>query len=217
MTPSELLAVFRDEMSDTKVPYLWSDDSVIGFLDDAQKQFTRLTDGIPDSTTTAVVDLIIAPTYTDVLSLHPSILKIRSAYRVGEGTSVEVVNLEDMEPRGMRFDGRVGRVRAIVTGMDPDKVRLWPFPNQNDTVRLSVFRRPLTTITDNEALEIPSDHHLGLLKWMKHRAYSVHDAETYDKTKAEDFEQEFYAYCTRAKVEQARARHKPRSVAYGGL
>jgi hypothetical protein len=217
MTPRELLAVFRDEMSDTKAPYLWSDDSVVGFIDDAQNQFARLTDGIPDSTTSAVVNLAVAPAYTDVLPLHPSILKIRTAYRVGEGTPVEVVNVEDMEPRGMRFDGRVGRVRAIVTGMDPDKVRLWPFPNQSDTVRLSVFRMPLTAITDNEALEIPPQHHLGLLKWMKHRAYSVQDAEMFDKTKAADFEQAFTAYCARAKVEQARARHKPRSVAYGGI
>ena len=217
MLPSELLDLFRLEMADTKAPYLWSDDFIVGAIDDAQKQFARLTDGIPDSTTTAVVDLVIAPTYTDVLALHPSIIKIRSAYRVGEGTPVEVLNVEDMAQRGMRFDGRTGRVQALITGMDPDSVRLWPFPNWSDTVRLSVFRMPLTTITDDEPLEISPQHHLGLMKWLKHRAYSVHDAETYDKTKAADFEEQFYSYCARAKTEQARARHKPRSVAYGGI
>lgn len=222
MLPSELLDLFREEMADKEQPYLWSDEFIIGTIDDAQKQFARRTDGLPDSTTPAIVDLVVAPDgtsglYTDVLPLDSRILKIRSARRADDGRPVEVLNEEDMPARGMYFDGRTDRPRALITGMDADAVRLWPFPAEPMTVKLSVFRLPLVTITDDEPLEIPSQHHRDLLLWMKHRAYSVHDAETFDKTKAEDFRVLFIDFCTRAKEEQRRAKHKPRTVAYGGI
>ncbi|HOU64410.1 MAG TPA: hypothetical protein PK861_00055 [Thermomonas sp.] len=221
MLPSDLLIAFREEMADKAQPYLWPDDFIIGAIDDAQKQFARKTDGIPDSTTSAVVDLVVAPDgsglYSDVVLLDPRVLKIRSARRGDNGREVEVLNEEDMPTRGMYFDSLPGRVRAMITGMDETSVRVWPFPNEDVTIKLSVFRLPLVTITDDEPLEIPLQHHLGLLLWMKHRAYSVHDAETYDKTKAADFKAEFETYCTAAKTEQRRLRHKPRTVAYGGI
>lgn len=222
MLPSELLGLFRIEMSDRAEPYLWSDEFVIGAIDDAQKQFARKTDGIPDSTTAAVVDLAVAQNpdtllYTDVLPLHESIMKIRSARRSDTGRAVDVLNEEDMAARGMYLDGTPGRLRALVVGMDEGKVRLWSFPNEDVTVKLSVFRLPLTTITDDEPLEIPAQHHRDLLLWVKHRAYSVQDAETFDKTKAEDFGLRFEQFCFRAKEEQRRAKHKPRTVAYGGI
>lgn len=222
MRPSELLDLFRLEMADTAQPYLWSDEFIVGAIDDAQKQFARKTDGIPDSTTSAVVDLVVAldpdtQLYTDVLPLHSSILKIRSARRADTGRDIEVLNMEDMPARNMFFDGRSSRVRALVLGMDTDQVRLWPFPNEDVTIKLSVFRMPLVTITDDEPLEIPAQHHRDLLLWVKHRAYSVHDAETFDKTKAEDFRVLFESFCARAKDEQRRAKHKPRTVAYGGI
>lgn len=216
MLPSELLDLFRVEMNDAKAPYLWSDDFVIGAIDDAHKQFARRTDGIPDSTTDAVIKLLVVPG-TDVYALHPSIKKIRSARRADTGRPVEVLNQEDMAPRGLYFDGRFGPVRALVLGMDDNSVRTWPMPMETVDVLLSVFRLPLVTITDDEPFEIPEQHHRHLLLWVKHLAYSVQDAETFDKTKAMEFEQRFINYCDRAAAEQAKARHKTRVVAYGGI
>lgn len=222
MLPSDLLSLFRLEMADKAAPYLWADDFIIGAIDDAQKQFARFTDGIPDSTTSAIVNLVVAPNtltgvYTDVLPLSTRILKIRSARRADNGKAVEVLNQEDMPTRGMFFNNVPGTLRALITGMDDGFVRLWPFPAENVTVKLSVFRLPLTDITDDEPLEILAQHHRHLLLWVKHLAYSVHDAETFDKTKAAEFKAAFEAYCFGAKTDQARARHKPRSVAYGGI
>ncbi len=216
MLPSELLSLFRVEMSDLAEPYLWSDAFIIGAIDDAQKQFARKTDGLADASTPAVVDLAVVAGL-DTLPLHPSILKIRAAHRTDTGRPVEVVNQEDMDTRGAYFDGRAGRLRALVIGAEPNVVRLWPVPNETITVRLSVFRLPIVTITDDEPLEVAPQHRRHLLLWVKHLAYSVHDAETFDKTKAADFELAFETYCKRAAAEQARARYKPRTVAYGGI
>lgn len=52
---------------------------------------------------------------------------------------------------------------------------------------------------------------------MKHRAYMKQDAETFDRTKADEFEQRFNTYCEQVKREERRKGFKVRSVAYGGI
>jgi hypothetical protein len=222
MTPRNLLALYRTEMSDTAEPYLWSDEFVLGAIDDAQKQFARKTDGIPDSLTPEVVEIPVEADgltglYAADFALHPSILRIRSARRKDTGRDVEIVNVEDMGPRRMFFDGIPGVLRALIIGMDQDRCRVWPAPAEDVTIVLSVFRLPLVTITDDEPFEIPEQHHRHLLMWMKHLGYGVQDAETFDRTKSQEFMDRFEAYCFKAQREQQRARHKTRVVAYGGI
>lgn len=216
-TPSELLDQFRSDVADQAEPYLWTDDEFFTYLDDAQKQFARLTDGLPDTSTVDVTEIPVT-TLTDTYALSPLILKVRAAWLLDTGRPIAVMNVEDMSPRGMYFDGRPGHVSAVITGLDTNKVRVWPFPAAALTVKLSVFRLPLATITSNStSLEVAPQHHLNLLSWTKHRAYSKQDAETVDKTRAAEWRTVFEMYCGQAKAEQARARHKPRAVAYGGI
>ena len=217
MTPSELLEQFRLDVADVATPYLWEDAEFFRYADEAQKQFTRLTDGIPESTSAAVTEISVT-SGTDTYALSPLVLKVRAARTLSDGRPLDVLNLEDMVTRGNYFDGRTGIVKVVVTGMDVDSVRVWPMPIADMTVKLSVFRMPLLDITDTStAFEIAPQHHLNLLPWIKYRAYSKQDAEAFDKTRAADFKSVFETYCTAVKAEQARARHKPRAVAYGGI
>lgn len=217
MTAGELLDLFRQEVVDTAQPYLWSDDFILGALSHAQEQFCRFTDGLPDSSTDAVTKLVITAG-VDSYALSPSVLKIRSARLNDTGRPIMVLNQEDMPPRGMYFDGRPGTVAALITGMDENTVRVWPMPNANTAIRLSVFRLPLAQLTDGDNLiVVPAQHQRALLMWAKHLAYGVHDSDAFDRTKSENYEQKFMAYCASATVDQDRARHKPRTVAYGGI
>lgn len=216
MTSGDLIDLFRDEMDDAVQPYLWSDDLVTGYIDDAQKMYCRLTDGIPDGTTVEVTQLSIVPT-TQWYDTHASILKIREAYRTDTGKPVAVMNHEDMASQNMRFDGRSGPLGAMIIGIEDYKVRVWPVPNETVTVQMNVFRLPLVSITGDQALVIAEQHHRNLLLWVKHRAYSKQNAETFDRTRAKEFDDAFRAYCKAAKDEQHRAKHKPRAVVYGGI
>lgn len=219
MTPNDLLAVFRSEMNDEAEPRLWSDEEFYLYLDDAQKMFCRRTDNIGDASTPEVVRLDIVPD-EEWYPTHKRIWKFREASRTDTGRDVPILNREDMPQRNMRFDGRSGPVQAIVIGMEPHRVRVWPVPNETVTIELLVFRMPLADVNDgtsDDELEVDAHHHLHLLHWVKHRAYSKQDAEAFDKTKAAEFEQRFNAYCAQAQTEQRRARHKTRVVAYGGL
>lgn len=215
-TSGDLLETFRDEMDDVAEPYLWSDDLVYGYINDAQRMYWRLTDGIADGTTPEVTQLLIVPG-TEWYAVHPSILKIRDAYRTDTGLPVTVYNQEDMASYGLRFDGRTGSLRVLVIGIEENKARAWPVPNETVTIQLTVFRLPLVAIVDDQALDVPDQHQEHLLLWAKHRAYSKQNAETFDRTRAKEFGDAFRAYCSAAQDEQHRAKHKPRAVVYGGL
>lgn len=218
MNSSELLSLFRSEMADQEETYLWSDEDIFGYEDDAQKMFCRLTDGIADASTAAVVELAVAPG-DDWLTLHPSILRIRSAIRADSGRPIEIINADDMLPRGWYFDGNTGPVKALVIGQEANKSRAYPKSNETMDMVLTVFRLPLVAInTDgDQALEIPAEHHPHLMHWMRHRAYLKQDAETFDRTRAAEAEGAFRAYCEQVKQEERRKAFKPRTVAYGGI
>lgn len=216
MTSEELLDLFRSEMDDQEETYLWADTEVYGYIDDAQNMFCRLTDGIADATSSDVVDIDV-PIATDWVDLNPAILKIRGATRTSDGRPLEVVNYEDMDARGLRFDGRTGPIEFLIVGEEEDKARVYPIASVADAIKLLTFRRPLITIDSDMPLEIGSQHHRHLLLWVKHLAYLKQDAETFNRSKSNEFEARFQSYCDQVKEEQRKKRHKVRVVAYGGL
>lgn len=217
MNAGQLRDVFRREVFDLVEPFLWSDEEVYGFLDEAQEMFCRLTDGLADARTDEVT-LLEIPAGARWVALHPRIKKIRAAVVESTGHIVPVLNLEDAMTHQWRHDGTPGPLRALILGEQEHQARCFHVPDADVAVRLSVFRLPLTAIADEAStLEIDPQHHRGLLHWVKHRAYSKPDTETLDKQRARDSADAFYAYCDQAKREQGLARHKPRSVTYGGL
>lgn len=217
-TSTDLLALFRSEMSDQAEPYLWSDEDIFGYENDAQRMFCRETEGIADATTAAVTEVDIAPGTTWV-DLHASIKQLREVYRSDTGRPIEVLNREDMPARRWYFDGTSGAVKALVLGMEDNKARVYPDSNETVTLNLTVFRLPLVDITDvgDQAFEIDDIHVRHLLLWMKYLAYSKQDAETFDRMRAAEFKALAEAYHVKVKEEQRRKRHKVRTVAYGGI
>lgn len=213
MNTTELLAVFREEVSDQELPYLWSDALIYRYIDDAQKQFCRLTYGIEDSRTFNITTAVNVEWY----KLDTRILKLRDVVNLTtSGKHVPLIAVEKMADNSLRFDGTVGPVKALITGMEKNYLRAYPIPNTVERLELRTFRLP-TTVEAGDDFEIDEQHQLPLLDWVKHRAYNVQDAETYDPKGAEKFESKFTNYCADAKVEQSRVRRPVSTVTYGGL
>jgi hypothetical protein len=199
-------------MRDQEAPYLFENEQVYAYINAAQLEFCRLTEGIEDGRS---LKLAVVPGQ-EWYPVDKRVLKLRKAYFTTTGRPVEVVNQEKAEPLGIRFDGRPGPVKALVAGIQKGMLRAWPLPNEAVEVALDVFRLP-KPVGEGDQLEIDEQHHIYLLHWAKHLAYGVHDLETYDRRKSEEYEMRFRTYCARAREEQIRARRQVSTVMYGGL
>ena len=199
MTPAELLAVFRDEVSDTKAPYLWSDALFYTYLDDAQKQFCRLTFGIEDART---FTLALTPG-SEWYDLNPRILEILGAYDQATGRPIKVLTRMQTVARNVQFDGKQGPLQALFKGMQKNALRAYPVTATAQTLTLETRRLP-ATLTSAGTLEVDEEHHLNLLMWVRSRAYAKQDTETYDPVKAATHKAAFETYCKDSKIEQGR-------------
>lgn len=205
-------------MADAAAPYLWSDILVYGYADDAQKMFARLTGGIPDMT--SAVSRVTVNINDVSFAFDEHILKVREAYRTSDGCPVKVVNYENMWKEGVRFNGAKGPLQTIVIGADEATAFYAPIPSIADTLQLLIDRLPLVSLTADsspQTLEVAEQHQRHLTLWMKALAYMKQDAETFNKSKAQELDSQFRAYCDQARKEKDRRKHKPRSVTYGGI
>ncbi len=213
MNTTELLAVFRAEVFDTVAPYLWSDALVYGYIDDAQKQFCRDTQGIEDARS---FKLTIKADGTQWYAVDPLILKVRNAVDRATGLDIPIIAVEKMADHGLRFDGTVGTVRALIAGMERGFLRALPTPNEAKVIELRTFRLP-EDVAAGDDFEIDQQHVRNLLYWVKYRAYNVQDADAGDAKQADKNRAEFVAYCAKAKSEQGRLRRPVSTVTYGGI
>lgn len=222
----ELFDSFREDIVDTAKPYLWTEDEVTRYADAAYRMFVRLTIGIADFTSEAASVPIVAGEET--AELHPSILRVMSAYRASDGVEVIVANLTDATfmrstdyniVRQLYMDRRPGPVNYMVIGAQADLVKWVQIPVVDDTVNMNIYRLPLTNITDGSHTlsEVKAEHHIHLLSWMKYLAYRKQDSETFNKTRSDEAKLDFEAYCAFCKAEWERFKHKTRVVQYGGL
>ncbi len=212
MDTTELLQRFRVEIRDLSEPSLFDAPTVYSWINDAQLMFCRLTEGIEDGRS---LKITLAPG-TEWYPISKGILKLRKAYRTDTGREVRIVNQERIADAGIRFSGRSGPISALVAGIQKNTLRAWPMPSEACEIALEVFRLP-KPVDEGDELEIDEQHHSALLHWVKHLAYSIPDAETFDKNKALECEQRFLAYCDQAKTEQTRARRQVGTTLYGGL
>lgn len=226
MDSTGLFEAFRSDVVDTAQPYLWSDDEVWRYADDAYSMFVRLTGGIPDFLSDAAA--VAVSTGEPVADLHPSILRVISATRRSDNGNVNVINQTDIgkmrssdygQIKQMMLDTKGGEVRYMVLGMEQHKARLVQVPEFDDTLDLYIYRLPLNKLTaDGQKLsDVDEHHHIHLLDWMKHLAYKKQDAETFNPKQSELCKNDFIAYCSQAKAEFERMKHKTRVVSYGGL
>lgn len=226
MDSTGLYDAFRSDVVDVAQPYFWSDEEVWRYAGDAQRQFVRLTGGVSDVLSAAAeVDISAGEAWSD---LHPSVLRVMSISRRSDHKPIEAINHTDIgkmrssdygQIKSLILDELSGPVRYGVIGMQRGKIRWVQVPEVNDVADLHVYRTPLTIIDgpDQEIADVEEEHHVHLLKWMKHLAYLKRDSEVFDPQGAERHKVLFEQYCAQVLREWERYKHKTRVVSYGGL
>jgi len=242
MTPRQLHDLFRTQIADTIEPFLFSKDEIYEYMTDAQRMLTRFTEGIPDASSPDVTCLEFGPE-EEFAVMSPLVLFIRGASRASDRREIEVLNIEDFRygTGGLTIDhdylpGLAGpnagfsdtltwrdkrgpQINAIILGMERNKARAFPICTTGETIKIEVYRLPRGELTEqkNCHFEVDEQHHRHLLLWMKSLGYAKQDVDIRDDKKAASYEEQFMAYCDKAKREQGRAKHKPRTVLYGGI
>jgi len=212
MEVASLIKAFRSRVFDEVMPYLWSDEDVIQYLNESQTQYCREVRGIADASTLAITS-VQSPAGKADLKLDSRILQIRSVYSTAQQ--------RELRPMA-EIDRRRRTQVAVPTEYTLDEtdgyLSLDCTQVANDVLQLSVYRLPLEdVVSTGDELEVPAQHHLNLLAWMEHLAYLKPDVETYDKRKSDDAAMRFAAFSKDAKHELSRKRHVARSIKYGGL
>lgn len=229
MNALELYDQFRSDVVDVLKPFIWSDDDVFRYMDDAYKMFVRLTGGIADFTSDFTrVDIVAG----DPIGIYDKrILRIMKATRLSDNGKITVINQTDLSfirgddyglLRPAYLDNAPGRVTQMIIGMERGKCQWVQVPEVDDTAVLHIYRLPKDRIAPDidaefDFPEIGEEHVLHLGLWMRHKAYAKADTDRFNGPLSEKYKENFTDYCTFAKAELERAKHKTREVVYGGI
>lgn len=205
--------ILRDdaELASGPSDTLWTDDSLVLYINDAQKRFARRTLSLRDSTTPEVVEVALVSGIA-TYALNASVLAVVSARfdtdthdltRVGRAV-LAIVRPED----NVWFDSNniaamtPGRPRAFSTdeGLEADSkaVMLTVYPTPTDAedgllLNLRVARLPLVDFSIdklNVESEIDEMYQLDMLEWAAFRALRNSDIDGHSSA-AKDHEKRF--------------------------
>lgn len=224
MTLVELIQDVRRQIDDVTEPYLWSDDEITDYLDEAEDALCEDALCLPDQ------EELGYGTGTGWLDLPQYIVQIRAVFDA-DGRQVQLCNRAPWEELvdydgdyGMRVVNRAwltttdNRVRALVTDLRVDQVRLYPIPTVAGTLTLDVFRRPRESLTDRGELELTDRKHQRLVVIKACAlAYGKHDAEAYNPQMAQALDAEYRAGAEELLRATRRRRRHNGLVSYGGL
>ena len=210
-TVSDLIKAFREDEKDEVAPYLWSDGQLVRFANGALMAFADKTksiigDGI-EVEFTAGEDEIEYPAYIiDVIDAE---------LFLGE-RSWPIDVRSPAEIRRSRLP-TTGRPCVLLANSAVGRMRLAPPPRESGKVVLQATRRPTKELTkESKLVDVNPVHREYLLLFIKHRAYSVKDADLYDPSRAGQYLAEFNYECQRIYEDELRRRGGARRIRYGG-
>lgn len=202
MNLRELIDAFRVEADDRAKPYFSSDQQVIDWLNEAEREACIRARLIHE-----VVEISVAAGDPGIV-VDPLVIEIFHAQLVDSGGRItELWPTERMEMdrrrRGWRSETRCpdGYVH------DDKSLVLNAIPDADYTLRIEVYRLPDMDMAEvTSAPEIAEIHHRQLVDWALYRAFSVPDADKFDSKRAGQAEARFERYFGKRPAARVRRR-----------
>lgn len=197
MTLEDLIRRFRIDATDTVIPYLFPDEWVIEWLNDAEAEAALRGRLILDSDSPAVGQ-IASPIGVTRFALHPAIyeiVSIRHQY-IGEPRTepLSITTREALESRHPDWRNAAARRPEHVI-QDDTSLTIWPATDRPGQILIEGYRLPVKRMeNDTDKPEIHQAHHRHLVQWALHKAFSRPDADTIDPQRAAIAEKEFTRY-----------------------
>lgn len=227
----------RSDMIAGDTDSLWSDETLVRYIGDAERRFARRSLILRDATTPEVCQIrLIAG--TNQYPIHRSVIAIISARYAGNQYDMQrsghAIIANSNPPEFLSFDpaspptispgpplayytdetmvfGRQGGITLMTyppPGLAEDKT----------TVNLRVIRMPVSTYTMNDLgieSEIPEDYQLDVLEWAAYRAQRGFDGDAGAPTSADAHKAAFEEAIARATQELKRKMFANTGIQFG--
>ena len=199
MNLGELRNAARLRLDDTEADYLWSDDELNLFINEAVNEACIRARLNIDSTSSEVAEIQVT-TGTSQYEVHPSVFFIERAYLETTKRSLNKTSFHELDLAGGNWPDDIGDPTHYVMDVDhfttdgalSNRLTLYPIPIKDEVLRLTTYRLPLADMSsDADEPDIPRFHHSYLVDWVCFRAYAKQDADTLSVDRALRFEQEF--------------------------
>lgn len=200
----------------------WSNDELVTFINEAEREVAQRTKCLFDASTAEVVEIAVVAATADYY-LHKSITKIRRAKLDLVTLALEQTSWRDQEALKSTWDTETGTPYYFVLDWNYGQMRLSPTPVVDDTLRLSVYRYPLEDMAwsgrNSAEPEIPVQFQRKMLYWAAHLAYEKDEPNTEDQTRSTAFEAKFAREFGPSEDMYSIERKKrtKRSISYGGI
>ena len=212
MNRGRLRSSFRARAGDQKRPYLWSDDEVDSYINEAYFEAVERGLMIYDRES-FTVDVEIGVTE---YPLDARIIRVKTA----TVTAKDGVELDNPEPMEMveRKSGFMFRQMPDLQGFRIDEDGMFVLavkPVATTTIALGAYCYPESLADDEDEPAIASIYHEKMLYWALKLAYQKQDADALNATKAMECDAEFTRVFGPAKTAQQhrqRRRNSARSI-----
>ncbi|GKT19799.1 hypothetical protein AVHY2522_23810 [Acidovorax sp. SUPP2522] len=188
MKVEDFISDFRATVDDVELPYLWSSELIVRYLNEAVQEACERAKLIEDRLTPAVSTITLEPNVS-TYQLHPSVFEIKRITL--RGKPLDETSVEALDEDCCGWESMKGLPRWYIfeqaSGTRSASLRLVRTPTEADTLALTVYRgalKPLCADLDQGRPEIPERFHERLMDWVLHRAYLKQDADTFDPGKA---------------------------------
>lgn len=198
MQLSQLIQRFRTLANDKVEPYFNDDESIIDWLNDAVNEACIRGRLLHESQNRDVCTIAVSP-FTSEYPIHESLYELsRVWFEPANGTYGSYLALMSAENLDQRYKcdnwKRMKGVPQFVI-QDDTKLRLVPIPTIEGELQLEGYRVPLIAMeNDTDKPEINQIHHVQLIQWALHKAYSIPDSEFFDPNRSALAEQAFTDY-----------------------
>lgn len=181
---------------DTETPYLWQDEDIDDWLNEAQQEAAiraRLLRATPASHP-ALCEYPLAAGET-AITVPDQLYEIshQEWNAGGERRPLKLVSREWM-------DTTMPDWRSIPAGepaylvQDHQQLQVVPTPATDGALLIEGYRLPDPMQSDDDEPRIPLAHHIHLVQWALHVGYSLPDAEMFNAGKSAAAEAEFTRY-----------------------
>lgn len=220
--------------------YLWSDTTLVRYIDEAHRRFARKSLCIRDKNTVECCQFTTVANQ-DEYPLHPSVIAVLSVRMSGDKIDLARAGHSAFDsyhmPNAYFFDPsqasylNPGKPLAFSTdetlvendygSMSVVSLRLFPMVSSDYaglTATMRVCRLPLVPlcVEDLDAIpEIPPDYHLDMLDWAAYLALRIVDVDAGAPDRAQEFRASFEAHVAEARRENMRKLFVPAQWGFG--